>query len=526
MKKNAFLIFQFLLIYNTILFSQVDLHLQWESAFFNTNGGFDTPQVRPDQENNVIIFGRDGSPGPGPFFRTTKLDSLGNILWSNTHEIPGPLDIPADGVIDGNQDIIVSGKLQALNSTKGLIIKYGVMGDTLWSLQLPESPQSVGEVRDLLVDKDQNIYALGACADTIGGIHQLTVFKLTPGGQIIWQNKYALNEESYYIPRSMRIVEDQIIVFAANWPEVGGRYYVIHQVDLQGQTLTTIEKPYDDEFFRYVTIDQEGAIYLGDEAKEYVATKLNLQGDTVWIFENPVLGNDIPNVPARLNCLTTDKSNELYIAGMHWKDNTDYDILVTKLNDLGEEVWNNRYHFFKADFPQDIFVDSDYVYVVGNSNHDSLNFDFILLVYSKETGEELATARYEHNGNTNERALSVFVKEDVIYVSGTSGTPQEAVTLKYRLDPLSKTLTLENNPSENVQVYPSPFSREITIHQKDGLAFTKAKLYDVNGVLVFTQNIAATKATLTIPELADGNYLLKLMGEKGAYTQVISKLGR
>ncbi len=529
MKKIVVFLFLRLLILSPAINQEV-LTQEWVNSFNNsspTSG--EIPKIIADSENNLFVCGESHQSLISSFLFTTKFDSSGNIQWQNNYS-PQDLDNElSDVVLDNNDNIIIAGASYDENNSQGVIIKYNSQGDTLWTIRHPNNFFSKGNFRDLLVDENQYIYALGARADSDddNSTLALTLIKVSPDGVILWENTHFANEGDQYTGHQIKLLSDRIIVFATNETLSEETNYVIHQVDFSGQNISTVEKKFIGDYSNYNTIDQEGAIFLGNADEGYKVTKLNLEGDTLWEFIEPVIGVNFPVLGAWLSELQSDGAGGIYISGIHWDDESAHDILTIHLSHLGVPLWSQRYNYQGDEFndgPLDIFVDDQYVYVVGISQQSFFNYDYILIVYNKETGEEIATAR--HDNLDVDGAISVFVKDDKIYVSGHSYEEyiSTILTLKYRLDAATHTLQLVPLPSQPIDLFPMPFSETFSIKQKEGnLFFTCLEVFDIKGKLIFQKEVTDVIQEVSIPKLSKGNYLLKVTGKEKEHSQIIVK---
>jgi hypothetical protein len=66
-------------------------------------------------------------------------------------------------------------------------------------------------------------------------------------------------------------------------------------------------------------------------------------------------------------------------------------------------------------------------------------------------------------------------------------------------------------------VYPNPAQNEITIRLNALDQMKEIKIYSLNGSLIKTMRVSGIEETITIDELPNGNYLIELQSEKGAY---------
>lgn len=69
----------------------------------------------------------------------------------------------------------------------------------------------------------------------------------------------------------------------------------------------------------------------------------------------------------------------------------------------------------------------------------------------------------------------------------------------------------------SMTVYPNPAQNEITIRLNALDQMKEIKIYSLNGSLIKTMRVSGIEETISIEELPNGNYLIELQSEKGAY---------
>jgi len=75
---------------------------------------------------------------------------------------------------------------------------------------------------------------------------------------------------------------------------------------------------------------------------------------------------------------------------------------------------------------------------------------------------------------------------------------------------------------DEVSVYPNPFSNNITVNFKKSQNFT-IKLFNITGKLVYSNQIYTSNATVSLPDLSRGVYIVELKDENTTVRKKIIK---
>ncbi|MBL7891740.1 MAG: T9SS type A sorting domain-containing protein [Bacteroidia bacterium] len=127
-----------------------------------------------DSKGNIIAAGTINSGGI--FALTSKIDTLGNLLWKKQINFGG-YSSAYSLLIDASDNIYVS--------IKNGIVKYSPTGAELWSI-----PLDFWTISAISFDKQGNIYAVGITNST----HLMGTNKIDPNGKLLWSQTFGYGD--------------------------------------------------------------------------------------------------------------------------------------------------------------------------------------------------------------------------------------------------------------------------------------------------------------------------------------------
>ena len=188
----------------------------------------------------------------------------------------------------------------------------------------------------------------------------------------------------------------------------------------------------DDSENVYVT----GASWGDDTRDDYITIMYDSNGNELWVsrYNGPGNGSDYATA------IALDNSGNVYVTGSGWvSDENCNDYTTIKYDSEGNELWvafyNGPSNGFAYDFAIAMSVDdSGNVYVTGNSQGGETFSDYATVKYDSE-GNELWVARYDSGSSDDKRDEAIALKLDLsgnVYVTGTSN--YHYATIKYDSD--------------------------------------------------------------------------------------------
>jgi subtilisin family serine protease len=168
----------------------------------------------------------------------------------------------------------------------------------------------------------------------------------------------------------------------------------------------------------------------------YRITKHDANSNLIWQQNFNGIGNG-DDIPAALEL---DNNGNIYVTGSSYGLGTLPDYATLKLDNSGVIIWTKRYNNNNLpDVATDIALDANgNIFVVGSSATSFNNADITLVKYSN-TGTQLATYRYNYNGNGLDLASEMKIDaSNAVYIAGSF----ENGTKKMGILKLNNALTL------------------------------------------------------------------------------------
>jgi len=191
------------------------LNQQGQVLWFSPYGG---NSIKQTFDKGYII----GSSNTSMDALLTKIDSLGNFLWSASFGEYAQDDFLA--VIQSSDSCFVAGGFtQSYGDSSLYVIKADTAGNLIWKRSF--ACQDYGVIRDL-IEVDSSYYLVGHHND-LSYNYYLFLAKLTPDGRTIWRKDY----QTGFIQESVALTSDSSLIIA-------GTHQLI-KLNLDGDTLWT-----------------------------------------------------------------------------------------------------------------------------------------------------------------------------------------------------------------------------------------------------------------------------------------------
>lgn len=150
----------------------------------------------------------------------------------------------------------------------------------------------------------------------------------------------------------------------------------------------------------------------------------------------------------------TDANQNVVIAGATINSSGNYDLLLTKYDSQGNELWTQQVGGSGDDFASAIFIDASLnTYVTGTVFTDSTNYNDIIILEYDDNGNLLWDTTYNGAASGNDLGGDITVDGDGdIYVTGTSydSTSQyNFITLKFNSSGQQQWVSIWNNVGLN-----------------------------------------------------------------------------
>lgn len=315
----------------------------------------------------------------------------------------------------------------------------------LWAERYNAPPDMQDEARSVAVDANGNVFVTGSGFNSGGNLDVITV-KYDQDGNQMWVRNYdrGLSDND----------EGKMLALDA-----AGNVYVTGYSRGSGTSLDVVTIKYDNagtlqwaSFYngssngidegKSIAVDATGNVFVCGYTSDSlfffntITVMYNTSGVQQWAqsYDGAISGND------ELLEIVIDASSNVYVVGNTETSSANYDYLTIKYNSTGAQQWLQTYDGASAsgDYGKGITLDNNNdVIVTGQSFQTNQWFDYLTIKYSN-SGAQQWTARYNHAANRYEDAWDVITDNSgFIYITGQSqaignnSTPPDCATVKY-----------------------------------------------------------------------------------------------
>ena len=220
------------------------------------------------------------------------------------------------------------------------IIKTDIHGNIEWAKIFGRSKND-GVLNDHCVQKTEDGYIVAGYTHQFDANSDAWLIKIDNEGNEIWNRTYGGKENDLFY--SVALSADSGYVAAGVSYSYGGNAWVV-KVDENGNTVwnKTYGKQFTDEIF-CITQCQDGYIMVGTrfikEKKYYdlLVIKIDNEGNEIW---NKTYGEN--NFYEYGKCIQCTGDGYI-ICGLKEKEIQDFDLWLIKIDEYGNEVWNRTY---------------------------------------------------------------------------------------------------------------------------------------------------------------------------------------
>jgi hypothetical protein len=351
----------------------------WVQRYNGTGNNTDNPQaVAVNSSNSVIVTGT--SYGPSGFdYATVQYSSAGVPQWTNRFNGPANgADTALAVVVDGSNNVIVTGHSAVSSNYIFLTIQYSAAGVPLWTNQYSGPGGASAQAFAAAVDRSNNVVVTGA-----SGGNYVTI-QYSSAGVPLWTNFY-------------------------NGPANGADTPSAIAIDGSNNVIVT------------------GKSTGGAIGTDFATIKYSSTGAGLWTnrFDGPTSSID------EAAAVAVDGSNNVIVTGRSVGSSGYYGFGTIKYSSQGVPLWTN--HFREATgttaYPYALAVDRDNnVFVTGSFFAGA--YENVATVAYSAAGSPLWTNYYNGPANTTDigRDLIVDDNNNVIVTAYSSG---DYATIKY-----------------------------------------------------------------------------------------------
>lgn len=435
--KNIYkiLVFVFLFLINSNIYSQTYVNKEWEATTGNV-GSIDRTASVLDNNEDLIVVSNTINAANNTDVLITKYDREGNVLWQKTYDGASHGDDYGVQVkVNGSNDIFVASSIYGTASNDFGLLKYAENGTLVWSNTWNGAANGIDVPADLDLDNIGNIYLVGGTEAT-NNMSDYAVVKFNPLGTVQWSRTYDYNN-LHDAASSIKFDNNAIIVTGASASAMTNWDFATLKINATNGIILNIERTVATgvglDNAQAVTTDANNNIYITG----YVEVNGNANIQTVKLNNNfgfewvKTFDGGFEDVAKAID---VDDFGNVYIAGSSENTNGGKDYITIKYDQAGTELWNNKYG---ASGGTNI-AEAEKLAITTNGEV------IIIGTLDKAGNKDFATIKYDANGKTkfikefdagnlDDKASAISIKNDEIYVSGTSivGMNKQNATVKY-----------------------------------------------------------------------------------------------
>jgi outer membrane protein assembly factor BamB len=390
---------------------------------------------------------------------------------------------------------------------RAFLSKHSATGEQVWEKELYPDTENSCTFFNMSFDAQGRIILCGS--------HQYKEYFIfarcfRPDGLELWHTKIPTGQQVFdgYPSSSAAIINNKLTMFFK------GNEMNVVEIDMNGnvvkQSLVLKADPISD--MNKIMHTGEALQYsnYSSGSCHYKINKLDQNGNIVW--ERSLHTNTLTRFASFCNAEEDKFSDTDIYATCMLSDNTlvGGDTYLTKLTKTGQVMWQQRYKISDSTtiIIQDIAFDRQYVYVVGGTLFRRKSSVGLVHIYDKTNGQLVYSLQLK--SNQPEPGYKILPIPGGFIYGGNRGV--QAVIARYRLPTVS---TTEAKPTNNINLYPNPTTRHLTIENIDKEQFNTAELWDSSGRLLLSSPVTDTTLHWQPEALPPGTYQVVLHGPGG-----------
>ncbi len=261
---KIFLPFLMILILQTTS-SSAQLTLDWEKIYGDTipgnQGGIQTSR---DSNGNIIVGGITSNNGYDDIL-TIKYDSSGNLIWQRNYIGAINFNDAFDKlIIDGFDNIYVTGVINQNSVYKGVLFKYDSAGTLLWETTYLFPSSSSTAFTGLAFGPSGNVYVSGRATLAQGSV--TFVNRYDDSGNQLWTGSFTDPDRRQFPIKISSDESENIYVAGDNAiPPFQDRNIFLLKFDSTGSLLwdrTFADSSMSDDLFGDFITDHSGNVYM------------------------------------------------------------------------------------------------------------------------------------------------------------------------------------------------------------------------------------------------------------------------
>jgi hypothetical protein len=422
----------------------------WTNLFRGAGNANAAHAIATDGSGNLFVTGAASPTGAFSDYSTIKYSNEGMPLWTNYYDGLGNYeDYPAGIVVDGDGNVLVTGRSGPFDSSDYATIKYSNAGIALWTNRFNGPGNSRDDARAIAMDNAGNVFVTGLSFSRSGDFASAdyATIKYSNAGVPLWTNRYNGPGNGADQPTGIAVDSSgSVFVLGQSWGATSFDYATI-KYSASGVPLWTnrYNGPANDtDWPNAIAVDGNGNVFVtggaraSNSGKDYVTIKYSNAGVALWVnrYNGPTNSDDWATA------IALDGTGNVFVTGTSQVDNyLNRDYVTIAYSNAGVPLWTNRYDgpTHNSDLPTAIAVDrGGNVFVTGGSTIDSIVnpaiVDYATVAYSN-SGQPLWETRYNGPDDLISSATAITLDySGNVFVTGQSGNGGNAadyVTIKY-----------------------------------------------------------------------------------------------
>ena len=507
---------------------------EWVRQFNSgLNQNDNVTDMKIDAEGNIYLCGSVQYTSSLKDVLLLKYNCSGQLLWSRTWRGTGVSVNESTGkkiLFDSKGFIYMMGTASIdTNYFDFLLVKYDPNGDTIWVRTFDGMNNSVEDAIDMIIDGSNNIYVTGLLYRS-GNIDNGTI-KYDKNGNLKWSKKF-----SGFSGGSILFDSGFLYIGGASNYNIS-----ILKYDTLGNSIDTFYCGTENSDGAQLMVfdSQRNLIVSGIENAKLptrfniVTAKISQTGLKSWI---KVFNNNFDERSEYLYDLKTDTAGNtvILVRSRNQQYNRSEVCLIKYDNDNGDSIWTRKYNLvpFSNEQPEKMAIDKDNnIYVIETSDSNVIFYRIVILKYNSSGQLQWHKVYYPALFSNSYSACILADTLGNIYASGTTNYDQtggdDIVLIKYSLmTNVSETSSTLPGRFELYQNYPNPFNSRTEIRfdlVKSGNY--KIEVFDVLGKSVDElfdgfKNAGSYKLNYDASKLTSGLYFYSL---KSSEVNIIKK---
>lgn len=297
-----------------------------------------------DSAGNVYVTGGSNGSGGNPDYTTVKYDPQGNEVWSAQYGGPANgTDWAHWMAIDKANNIYVTGSCaDSSGGRETAVIKYDSSGNQRWVARYNNPVYKDDRAGFITVDDNQNVYVAGYSGDSPGSEKEWLTIKYDSLGQEKWVRTFNLwpNGIGNQATKIMADAFGNVVVTGGSMDSSGSLDYVTIKYDSLGNTLWIEHENGPYGLVIVMDLDSLGNVYISGYSGIDIATiKYDLNGNKLWEHRYAGPGG-YSSMPSGVN---VDKTGNVYVGGFTTGIGTGRDFTAIKIDSMGNELWVKRF---------------------------------------------------------------------------------------------------------------------------------------------------------------------------------------